>query len=325
MLKFIPKSINLAYFRNWSFLYKLFFGLFIIALILGSYIENMIDLAHLNHDVELWIKSLEAQDLTLDSFLQEYQQTFGQRSNHSWISIYPDYVLQNQTNDGPIKIATLISNAKYGSYTIAFFSYFTTISNFSIGLWFLYAAIRPQNEGKKGYLGYSSTLILTTYITITMLIWLGLLLPTNLSSGTVMSAKDWFTGLMQHLILPLAFIGYVCFTFKSEKLLTTHQYMKKEWWKVFFLLLGYGLYCLIRGEIRYRTNQPSDTLYPYFFFRIHEAKVMGLPGFAWFMIAILLIAAIAFGFSISYNFIQTKRFPQYLVLEENKNEIKNKV
>jgi hypothetical protein len=52
----------------------------------------------------------------------------------------------------------------------------------------LIAALKPKHEGVKGFVGYESTLIVTTTITVTMLIYMCMLLPVKISTGEPL---DW--------------------------------------------------------------------------------------------------------------------------------------
>lgn len=277
--------------KKFSFWYKTFAMFFIFGVLFSSLIMGLVELTALRNNVDQWLTAHPG-IINEPNFGDLFKNAFEGAKELKWISINP--------------VNPTYIRADYGGYIVAHFTFFTVLSNFAIAFWFLFAILQPSKEGKSGYVGYRMTLILTTFITITMIIWLGLLMPTSLANGDKMNAIDWFYGLTEHLLFPLLFIGYVLLIFKVEgEVMDQKTYMKKEWKNIIFILLGYGAYCLIRGEIRYQGHQPS--MYPYFFFNIHAAKVNGLPGPVWFVIALLLIAGISIGFSSGYNKLILKK------------------
>lgn len=297
------KSAKIVLYKDWRFWYKLSAAIVILSILLSALIVDLVALSTLKNSVDQWL--INNPEITKNpNFWEEFNKVFSDAKNKDWLTI---------SQNSPT-----ISQMNYGGFIIAHFSYFTVLSNLAVGVWFLLATFKANKEGKAGYIGYRPTIILTTFITITMLIWLGLLMPTNLANGQKMSAVDWFYGLTEHALFPLLFICYVVTTFKTDStLMNSKSYMKKEWKNIIFILLIYGAYCLIRGEIRYQGNQPTATQYPYFFFQIHDGKVNGLPGVAWFVIALLLIAIISVIFSSSYNLLLKKR------LESSKTSTSN--
>lgn len=287
------KSTKITLYKDWRFWYKLGAAIVILSILLSALIVDLVALSTLKSSVDQWL--INNPEITKNpNFWEEFNRVFSDSKNKDWLTI-------SQNNPS-------VSQMNYGGFIIAHFSYFTVLSNLAIGIWFLLATIKFSNEGKVGYIGYRPTIILTTFITITMIIWLGLLMPTNLANGQKMSTVDWFYGLTEHALFPLLFISYVAVVFKTDSpLMNSKSYIKKEWKNIIFILLIYGAYCLIRGEIRYQGNQPIATQYPYFFFQIHDGKVNGFPGIVWFAIALFSIALIAMLFSLFYNFLICKR------------------
>ncbi|ATZ18777.1 hypothetical protein ESOMN_v1c03950 [Williamsoniiplasma somnilux] len=291
--------------HDWKFWFKLIIGLSIMGLIIGTKISDMVSLMTASKQVEAILASSELKGISIDDIFNKVKEIatlkgFDEaRSYMNWISIVPNKI--DGDNIG------WLSSTSFGDFFINSFTYFTTLSNIAVGIWFLVAALKPQNEGIKGYISLNSTIIVTTYITITLIIYNGILLPTSLMNGDYMSAFNWTTTVLEHMLFPLALILYVALVMKPINTQKAKQYIKKGWVKAIILLLTYGILILIRGEIRYQGNKPVDTQYPYFFLRVHEAKVVGLPGVAWFFIAVIAIAAILIGFSTLYMHILNTR------------------
>ncbi|PPE05182.1 Pr6Pr family membrane protein [Williamsoniiplasma lucivorax] len=289
------------YLLNWKFWFKLLIGLFLICLIIGMYIKNMIELGALANQLTSFFDGKQVTKEALTQHLAEL-------SKQGWsVGKFMDWIAINMSfgKDG---LKQFDFGANFGDYTVNTFSYFTTLSNIAVAVWFILAALQPKNEGKRGYLSYKVTLIVVTYITITMLIYNGLLLPQMLGSGGGLTPMGWFESMTEHVVGPLLFIFYICFFFNVEhKHQNKKSFMIKEWpWHV-AILVTYAIYAMVRGEIRYQGDKPAGTQYPYFFLNIHAEKVLGMPGWAWFIIAIILVSGICLGFSMAYHTILDKR------------------
>lgn len=292
-------QLKLIQIRDWKFWYKLLAGIAVIAMVLAVYIQELTAIANLKQDVMNWFKTWTGG--SPEDLWKALNEQFGTREEMNWISIVPSVI----TKSGEISIDNVRISAGYGEYTIANFSFFTILSNIAVGLWFLVAAFKPLKEGKKGLIGYEPSLMVTTAITVTMLIWLTALMPGNVMGGKDITWFRWFAGITQHVVFPLLLIFYICLFWKPDHIFKNKEYMKKGWWKIVALILIYGVYILIRGELRYQGDKPHDTQYPYFFLRIHDAKLPGLPGpgWMWFLIIVAVIIGICLGFSIAYNTI----------------------
>lgn len=299
----VKNELSLLYWKNWKFWYKLVAGLFTIGIFLAVFISGIIDVKNLGNEVLDWFNGYN-KNQTLDQFRDAFEKKFASRFRVDWISIIP--VLSSSEN----RVIDLSISAGYGEYAFFFNTFFTNISNLLVGVWFLSAALMPKKEGKNYYLGFSSTMIVTTYISLTMIIFTFVLAPAALTSGIGNIKLTWeviVVGILQHIIFPIALIVYVCLFYNTRYTMTNEKYMKKEWWKLIFWLLVYLAWSLIRGEIRYRGRRPLGTQYPYFFMQIHDPKVMGMPGVAWLVIVVIIIFGLIFGTSILLNFIITRR------------------
>ncbi|QHX36732.1 Pr6Pr family membrane protein [Spiroplasma sp. BIUS-1] len=200
----------------------------------------------------------------------------------------------------------------YAGYLGNFFSYFTIQTNILVAIWFFAAAFSHKQEGLNFITKSKISYAVATYITITCLIYNFLLLPTTLSmSKTGMDALTWTHQQILHTVVPILMVLYVCFFIKRDKTPTTKVFIKNNWWIYMIYPLLYGVFALIRGEMRYISDKPVSTQYPYFFLNIHlngkygpdDYPIPGLsiPGWAWFLIAMSLVTFIAIGFSAIFN------------------------
>jgi len=193
----------------------------------------------------------------------------------------------------------------YDSSTLMYFSYFTTQTNILVMIWFLIAVIKPQQEGKGRLLSYTGTLLIATYISITSIVWLTILLPGMIVSKIQRPSYEWPASVLLHLIVPVMFVLYFTLWMNQTKELTTKRWVKISWVIILYPVI-YGVLMLIRGEVRLASGYSSITSYPYFFLEVHET-FMDIPGYAWFFIALGVVLAVAFGFSTLYALAIEKR------------------
>ncbi|AVP49156.1 Pr6Pr family membrane protein [Williamsoniiplasma luminosum] len=301
----LKQEFKQQYLMDWKFWFKALAGSFLLCLIIAMYIKGLVEIGTLKNKL---IENLKNMDGYKETEVIAYLNTLKGTELYdkmTWISLNMNFVNESGSLDKVLK--GFMIGANFGDSTIQTFSYFTTLSNIAVGVWLLLAAFKPQNEGKKGFLSYGMTLVVTTYITITMLIYNGMLLPQMLASGRNLTPVGWLESVVEHMVMPLAFILYICFFFKSEVCYTKKQFMKKEWWKQLLVLAIYAIYIMVRGEMRYQGGKPKSTQYPYFFMDIHADNMMGMPGWAWLIIAMIFVIAICLGFSMIYHIILTKR------------------
>jgi hypothetical protein len=149
-----------------------------------------------------------------------------------------------------------------------YFTYFTILTNLSIGAWFLFAALVPGRADRASAL----RLALTVYGLVTLSVYWIFLSPTHHPQGWSLVANF---GL--HLVMPLAMA--------LEDLLVPWPKLSRRaplWCLVFPLV--YCAVVLTRGEL--------TGWYPYFF--LDKAQLGGWPaltGFLIFLFAVFLILA----------------------------------
>lgn len=296
---------------EWTFWFKFIIGSAIIITILYGWIYGLATLGYDKAAIEKWITQ-QGRMPTLDEITTE----FGKAEFMSWVSFNPTFgVVDNVEQVVGWKVG-----ANFTDYTMNQFSYFTTLSNIGVAIWFLIAAFKPQNEGKIGYLSNSSTIMIVTFITITALVWNSMLLPFELgyklNSHTL--GNSLIRGFLLHLVYPLAMIFYVMFIFVPENMFTAKIYLKNEVWKQIVFLTIYTFIVLVRGELRYQGNKPIDNQYPYFFLQIHNPKVFHLPGLVWFAIVGIVIILSIIGFSALYTTRLSKKENKLKIVQAKK-------
>jgi len=203
----------------------------------------------------------------------------------------------------------------YESKLLMYFSYFTNQTNWLVAFWLLWALIFPKKEGQGKLLSFTGSILVATYISITGIIWLGVLFPASLVSGNARPWYDWMSSVVLHVIIPVMFVLYVTLWMKKVFAIGPLKWLKRSWITMIYPAI-YGVIMLIRGEIRLASGHSSASSYPYFFLEIH-ATSFGISGVAWFFIAIFLIMGIAIGFSTVYAWVINNRY-----LKINLQEVK---
>jgi len=160
-----------------------------------------------------------------------------------------------------------------------YFTYFTILTNLSIGVWFLAAALVPRLADGASAL----RLALTVYGLVTLSVYWIFLSPTHHPQGWSMVANF---GL--HLVMPLAMA--------LEDLLVPWPKLSKlaPLWCLVFPLV-YCAFALVRGEV--------TGWYPYFF--LDKAQLGGwiaLTGFLIFLFAVFI--ALAYGWRLAIHLRQ---------------------
>ncbi|AUB31500.1 Pr6Pr family membrane protein [Spiroplasma floricola] len=201
-------------------------------------------------------------------------------------------------------------SGNYEVYTIDYFTTFTLLSNVFVQAWFLYAAINHKNEGKTKLLSYTTANSLVTMITITLIVYNGILIPVD---GFPTHPFSIFVTLIDHAIVPIAFILYVNLFMRNKEQVNLKEFFFKKFWIQFMMVLTYCIFAMIRGELRYNSSSDlyfkegvRNLLYPYFFLDVHHVGPGGIPGYGWFFIAFFAIAGLLVAFSFLYNFINNK-------------------
>lgn len=192
-----------------------------------------------------------------------------------------------------------------GDYTLNFFSYFTVQTNIFVALWFVLSAIFHNQEGKKTskWFGPYMALGVTTFITITGLIYNTMLLPTQTDQT---GFYFWFTSCVEHMVTPIVMIVYFLAFMNKEKgsVFETKVFLKQELVIFYLYPIVWLVVMLIRGEFRHQAGKAFA--YQYFFINVHE-KSYGLPGWSWLIIAFVIIFLIILGFTTLYNWVIYKQ------------------
>lgn len=192
-----------------------------------------------------------------------------------------------------------------GDYTLNFLSYFTIQTNIFVALWFVLSAVFHNQEGKKSskWFGPYMALGVTAFITITGLIYTTMLLPTQTDRT---GFYFWYTNVVEHMIAPIVMVVYFLVFMNKEKgsVLETKLFLKEKLWMFYLYPIIWLVVMLLRGEFRHQAGKAYA--YQYFFINVHKDSY-GLPGWAWLIIALAIIALIIIGFTSLYNWVIYKQ------------------
>ncbi|WP_339022537.1 Pr6Pr family membrane protein [Spiroplasma endosymbiont of Crioceris asparagi] len=216
--------------------------------------------------------------------------------------VNPDIIFK-QDND-----KNFYSQYDYSSLVVHYFSFFTTQSNMLVCGWLFYSAFNHDKEGKKKLLNINFSVAVATYISVTSLIFNFMLLPVEMFKEHSdpkypgnWSFSNWTCSEILHTIGPIATVVYILLFMNFENhCLSTKLYLKKQFPKILVYPLIYGIYILIRNEIRVASNKPRVTNTPYFFMDVRQNII-------WFFLSLMIIVFILISFSILYNFVIKKR------------------
>lgn len=292
---------------DWKLWFKMIFVFIMFITILDIYIRPMIT---------NWVYLAQITDLIQNQEINSIETLIkiGVENNCRWITTTKDqiHVIVSSitfTFDGSDNF-----RATYSPFEaiVTTSSFFTILSNILIMVWMYVALIKPEKEGEKGLLSEKGSLIIATFITITFLIYNIALRP--LTFGMVSNAVPWqnviskISNEIMHTVGPLVFVMYVVLFMKHEQItkISTKQ-MQSTWVLGIGLLVSYGLFAIIRGLMKELSGTPIQSAYPYFFLQItnHNA-LLNVPGYAWFIIFVFILAGLCIGFSTLYKFLINK-------------------
>ncbi|AGM26536.1 hypothetical protein SSYRP_v1c09490 [Spiroplasma syrphidicola EA-1] len=198
------------------------------------------------------------------------------------------------------------ANLNYGLRILTYYSFFTIQTNYLVTIFFYIAAIKMRK--KQQYPQFPLLLAITTYITITMLVFWGGIA----SKGNELNQYDgwhWVGTFFLHLINPIIMITVFCFTC-GKKYYFWENHAKKNLWIILVYMFFFLITSLIKGIILHHFKYDSDILFPYFFLDIYSDT--------WFFlltIALLVILAIAIGMQYFYIWLNNK-----LYIKRHKNK-----
>ncbi len=202
----------------------------------------------------------------------------------------------------------------YQGYIINYFSFFTIQSNILVAIWFMVSFFNHNKESETKFISRSISLCVVTYITITGLIFNGMLLPQVLltENDLILTPFWWVEQMVLHTIVPIATIVYYLLLMKQKLNFNFKEFIKKDFTVMCIYPIIYLICSLVRGELIYRSVGSDAILaskkgaYPYFFLEIHNKQVSGLSGIAWMFIAIIAILTIIIGLGSLYLFVASK-------------------
>lgn len=275
--------------KDWRFWFKIALAALIIFSVTYDYVDGMLKLSEPNKKGEMG----------------------------SWAIKIAHYIKGENGSDA----LSFTQQYDYAGFTFFYFTYFTIQSNLFVALWCIIAACQHLKEGNtkitKSIIAYS----VATYITITGLIYNFMLFPLAFikDADGVMPVSNfkpmtWISQQSLHTISPITFVLYTVLFRTRGELIEQKTLLKTKWWVPFTYPVIWGVGDLLRGEMYYRSGRPSEIQYHYFFMHIHQnggtegypIKGLKLPGVAWFIIAIGIIAAISFGFFVLYSYASLK-------------------
>lgn len=187
-----------------------------------------------------------------------------------------------------------------------FFSFFTFQSNFIVGAWFLIALIF-YNKKNRIIDNQNITLALTTYISVTMFVFLGLLVPIYFYNGNVVNLEDIITGPYFHILTPMLMIIYSLFNVKSFPISFKKYYSKNFFFTLIFIWV-YILYLITRiciySTIVSDLKVPFTIIFPYMFFNNFDET----SRFFFYFLIILIIGThlLLVFFNVVYFFLFKK-------------------
>ncbi|PPE05516.1 Pr6Pr family membrane protein [Williamsoniiplasma lucivorax] len=292
----IKNKINRNFHKEWKFWFETILGFAIVVLLLLQILYGIWSIWDVQTKMNDYIKKHPTMDL--EHILDYFRKTAEfDRTSAIWVTIGFGY-----EGDG------IIASAAVGSYIFYWFSFFTHDSNILVAIWLLakaFARIWPRRDHV--FLTYNWSLVVITFITLTSLVYLTILAPVYFLDTAQQVEKLTIRSLlfsgMLHAVFPWMFIIYQVFFDPMKAQYNPKKYVKKKLWGGPLILTIYTIFILIRGETRFQDANLGTTRYPYFFFDIHNPDILGMPGWAWFIITIIAILGIYFGASNFYNWI----------------------
>ncbi|AGM25525.1 hypothetical protein [Spiroplasma chrysopicola] len=199
------------------------------------------------------------------------------------------------------------SHLHYGLRILTYYSFFTIQTNYFVTIFFYIVAIKMHKKNQ--YPQFPLLLAITTYITITMIVFWGGIA----SKGNELNQYDvwhWIGTVVLHLIIPITMITFFCLT-SGETYYFWEDHAKKNLWLILIYMFFFLITTLIKGIILHHFQYDSDIIFPYFFLDIYS-KI-------WFFLltlALLAILTITIGMQYFYIWINNK---VYLKNHKNKN------
>ncbi|AGM26320.1 hypothetical protein SSYRP_v1c07300 [Spiroplasma syrphidicola EA-1] len=153
------------------------------------------------------------------------------------------------------------ANLGYGDRASVYFAYFTTQTNYLVAFYFLIYLFENKFKNTKPH--YIIRLAVTTYITITMLVfWTGIF--SQASEPNQYDLWRWIATVILHLVMPVAMITSYVLTAGDENYDgLKHHYLYL--WLIMLYMLLYFTFTIIRGTLRQWDGKDPISWFPYGF------------------------------------------------------------
>ncbi|AOX43812.1 hypothetical protein S100390_v1c04690 [Spiroplasma sp. NBRC 100390] len=217
-----------------------------------------------------------------------------------------------------IRIPSLFefSYVKYANERLGiYYSYFTTQTNYLVVL-YLFISLIIIKRDLTFKLNYQLLLAITTYITITMLVfWTGIIgnfIKIGFTDYWHMP-YSWIKTIVVHLLVPILMILVYIFISSHHELKELKTYHKLYLWLTLIYPVLYLIMVMVRGTIRYNAGFSAETSFPYFFLNYHK---YGVGVFIGVVFLILLLCIGLQYFYLWINNVQYRRFVKKKPSEE---------
>ncbi|WP_117276092.1 Pr6Pr family membrane protein [Mycoplasma putrefaciens] len=300
--------------KNWFFIG---FGLFLLITIFSGFLYAVYNYCLANKEINDFI--LKNGAISSQQLKDLIQQLTYAKNLLTW-----DSVILDQS----AKITRVVFN--FSEFSIYFFSFFTTITNLMVAMWFLVHGAKDENRFKKFILSSEATLIISLLITVTGVIYNFVLFPASIITNNFkLTHWELFQNAMVHIISPVVMV--LCYLFlvdHDSNYYANKKNLNKVWLFSVLFLIGYTIYAILRGMVSILGGATVDDKhsFPYFFVQVFNPNVFGIPGIVLFLISMLIILSIVFFSSLIYWKIITKRLEskQALLVSNLKAKLANK-
>ncbi|UZQ31093.1 MAG: hypothetical protein OHM56_06335 [Spiroplasma phoeniceum] len=180
----------------------------------------------------------------------------------------------------------------YGERISNYYSFFTTQTNYIVALYFFLYLFESKFKNTKPH--YVIQLAVTTYITITMLVfWVGIVGQKD--QAAQYRPYHLVATVILHLVMPVIMITSYVLT-AGDHYYNYEDHHKKYLWLIMLYMASYLTIILIRGTYWHLDGKYPKTLFPYFFLNYFE------PG-GDFMVATALVVICVVAVSLQYFYI----------------------
>ncbi|MBW3058830.1 hypothetical protein D6D54_07280 [Spiroplasma poulsonii] len=195
----------------------------------------------------------------------------------------------------------------YGERVSNYYSFFTTQTNYIVALYFFLYLFESKFKNTKPH--YIIQLAVTTYITITMLVfWIGIVGQKD--QAHQYRPYHWVATIILHLIMPVTMITSYVLT-SGDHYYYYEDHHKKYLWLIMLYMVLYLTIILLRGTYRHLDGKDPSTLFPYFFLNCFQPG-----GDIMVATALVVICVVALSLQYFYIFINNLLYFRYY---RNKN------